>query len=576
MNDQQKNSFTNDAFDGDADGVLTGKKSRPIQLRPEVSSEPEPQGCREIWRAWPKTTFCIVSNEFCERFSYYGMRTVLTLYLINILKVSDNGATALFHGFTVLAYSSPLLGSILADGYFGKFQTILWISLLYATGQVVLSVASTFAQSSSLHPYLDYTGLIIIAMGTGGIKPCVAAFGGDQFKIGQERMISLFFSMFYFSINAGSTISTFLTPEFRALPCMGRDSCYPLAFGIPAVLMVVATVFFVGGSFWYKKYPPKENVIFEVIKGIKTALANKRHFNVKRPHWMDHYLDNHSCESDIKCIELKSTGKKNKCHKRQFVDDVKSLLRVMVMYVPVPMFWALFDQQGSRWIIQGIAMDSRLSSSFSLLPDQMQTLNAILIMVFIPIFQLVIYPLVEKVGIKTTPLRRMSTGGLLAACAFVISALVQFKVNETLPDIPRSNQAFVSFINSYEGCTVNVSFNGNSKMIMPNSSLEDDKVTNQLNIFRIDGLPKNGLTSMGEIRTFQIAYSADNGGACAGLPGVTDQTNGVTNVDVIDMEGGHSYYLVLGPQGVVQRLADWRKPTEGEGEFKMKFVAQLS
>uniref|UniRef100_A0A914V275 Solute carrier family 15 member 1 n=1 Tax=Plectus sambesii TaxID=2011161 RepID=A0A914V275_9BILA len=200
-------------------------------------------------------------------------------------------------------------------------------------------------------------------------------------------------------------------------------------------------------------------------------------------------------------------------------------------------------------------MDSRLSSSFSLLPDQMQTLNAILIMVFIPIFQLVIYPLVEKVGIKTTPLRRMSTGGLLAACAFVISALVQFKVNETLPDIPGSNQAFVSFINSYEGCTVN--------------SLEDDKVTNQLNVFRIDGLPKNGLTSMGEIRTFKIAYSADNGGTCAGLPGVTDQTNGVTNVDVIDMEGGHSYYLVLGPQGVVQRLADWRKPTEGEGEFKM-------
>uniref|UniRef100_A0A914UUJ9 Solute carrier family 15 member 1 n=1 Tax=Plectus sambesii TaxID=2011161 RepID=A0A914UUJ9_9BILA len=169
----------------------------------------------EMIKAWPKTTFCIVSNEFCERFSYYGMRTVLTLYLLNVLKFSDNASTVFFNGFTVLCYATPVLGSILADGYIGKFKTIMFVSLLYALGQIVLAFSSTQTATSKLHPMLDMLGLLIIAFGTGGIKPCVSAFGGDQFELGQERMLSIYFSLFYFSINAGSMISTFVSPIFR-------------------------------------------------------------------------------------------------------------------------------------------------------------------------------------------------------------------------------------------------------------------------------------------------------------------------------------------------------------------------
>lgn len=84
-------------------------------------------------------------------------------------------------------------------------------------------------------------GLFLIALGTGGIKPCVAAFGGDQFTLPQqEDQLQKFFSIFYFAINSGSFVSTFLTPLLREVKCFDEDSCYSLAFGVPAMLMILA------------------------------------------------------------------------------------------------------------------------------------------------------------------------------------------------------------------------------------------------------------------------------------------------------------------------------------------------
>lgn len=121
-----------------------------------------------------------------------------------------------------------------------------------------------------LASFLTYLGLSFIALGTGGIKPCVSAFGGDQFLPSQSKELQSFFSLFYVSINAGSLISTFITPILRQdVSCFGRPDCYPLAFGIPAILMIVAVVFFVVGKFItnYKCHPPqKDNIVVKCIK----------------------------------------------------------------------------------------------------------------------------------------------------------------------------------------------------------------------------------------------------------------------------------------------------------------------
>lgn len=107
-------------------------------------------------------------------------------------------------------------------------------------------------------------------MGTGGIKPCVAAFGGDQFKLPeQERQLQTFFSAFYFSINAGALLSTFVTPIFREdISCFGDDTCYSLAFGVPAVLMIIATVLLVCGKNMYVMKPPEGNIVIKVFGSI--------------------------------------------------------------------------------------------------------------------------------------------------------------------------------------------------------------------------------------------------------------------------------------------------------------------
>ncbi|GMR54462.1 hypothetical protein PMAYCL1PPCAC_24657, partial [Pristionchus mayeri] len=522
----------------------------------------------EMIKHWPKTTFCIVSNEFCERFSYFGMRTVLTFYILNVLKFDEDTSTIFFNCFSILCYLTPMLGSIIADGYIGMFWTIFSVSILYAVGQIMLAVASTQIWTSPIHPWLDLAGLVVIGFGTGGIKPCVAPFGADQFDKGQDRMTSIYFSLFYFSINAGSMISTFISPIFRAQPCMGQDSCYPLSFGVPAVLMIVATGVFMIGSPWYRKNPPTENVFAEMFRIIGGALGNKFSSRNAGPtsHWLEHYLDTHKCENDPKCMALKGTKKKTQhlCQKKQYVQDVIGLFKLIVMFLPVPMFWALYDQQGSIWLLQGIEMDCNVFGVL-LLPDQMQTLNAVLILIFIPLFEVVIYPLFSMC-FKITPLRKMVIGGWLAALAFLITGFVQLQVNTTLPLLPKSEQAFVSFMNVYDNgtdCSINVfqiDSNGGplgDPFLLPaNTSMVDipdkkDK-SNEKSTFHIH------LTTLDDPPHFRVEYL---GTEC-------DRTKTQEDI-VVEVEEKKVYYAAVGPEGTVSYEVGTKKPTEGTGEFSM-------
>uniref|UniRef100_A0A913I8J5 Major facilitator superfamily (MFS) profile domain-containing protein n=1 Tax=Strongyloides stercoralis TaxID=6248 RepID=A0A913I8J5_STRER len=506
-----------------------------IKHKHSISNDPEPTTFGQMVKKWPKSTFCIIGNEFCERFSYYGF--------------DNSKATIFFHAFTVCAYTSSLVGSVLADGYIGKFWTIFSISLVYASGQVILAVSSTISKGSSIHPGLDITGLAIIAFGTGGIKPCVSAFGADQFPAHYTTMISHYFSIFYFMINAGSTISMILTPEFRATPCLGYDSCFPLAFGIPAVLMLVATGVFMIGSFAYVKLPPKENIVFRVAGTIAVALKNKISKSNKRNHWLEHYLDTHNCKTDIKCITANENKpeEKHKCAQKKFVEDVKSFVRVCVMMLPVPMFWALYDQQGSKWIIQALAMDAKIWDGFDLLPDQMGVLNAIFILIAIPLFQAVVYPLVEKCGIRTTLLRRMVVGGLIAAAAFVVSGFVQLGVNQTLPDIPEKSEAFFSIVNGFKNCDANVYVNNYSPKFIPaNGSLYDNKVEDHYSLYRFKNVNK---------KIDLTVHVKFNGTNC-----MKEHDYKVT------LNGGETSFLFISSEGSFKNSVSLDKPQEGEGE----------
>ena len=263
---------------------------------------------------------------------------------------------------------------------------------------------------------MTFVGLALIAIGTGGIKPCVSAFGGDQFKLPeQERQLQTFFSVFYFSINAGSFISTIVTPILREdVHCFGDKTCYSLAFGVPAALMAIALVIIIMGKPLYKMNPPQGNIVFKVVDSIRYGIFENIKGSRGNSHWMD-------------------VGKAK--YGDELVEDVKSLLRVLVLFLPVPIWWTLFDQTGSRWTFQATRMDGTLGASY-IKPDQMQVINPILILILLPIFDKIIYPLCAKCNFLKKPLQRMVVGGLICAASFVISGVLELELQKTYAKIP--------------------------------------------------------------------------------------------------------------------------------------------
>ncbi|NXW92023.1 S15A1 protein, partial [Alopecoenas beccarii] len=390
---------------------------------------------------YPLSIFFIVVNEFCERFSYYGMRAVLVLYFKYFLQWNDNLSTAIYHTFVALCYLTPILGALIADSWLGKFKTIVYLSIVYTIGQAIMSVSSIndltdhnhdgSPDNVSVHIALSMVGLILIALGTGGIKPCVSAFGGDQFEDDQEKQRSRFFSIFYLSINAGSLLSTIITPILRAQECgiHSKQRCYPLAFGVPAALMAVSLIVFIIGSKMYKKVRPQGNIMIKVFKCIGFAIKNRfRHRSKefpKREHWLDWASEKYD---------------------KRLIVQTKMVLKVLFLYIPLPMFWALFDQQGSRWTLQATNMDGNFGA-IQIQPDQMQTVNPILIIVMVPVVDAVIYPLIKKCKINFTPLRKITVGMFLASLAFVAAALLQVQIDKTLPVFPAAGQSQIKVIN---------------------------------------------------------------------------------------------------------------------------------
>ncbi|XP_070770109.1 solute carrier family 15 member 2 [Enoplosus armatus] len=404
---------------------------------------------------YPASICFIVVNEFCERFSYYGMKAVLTLYFLTYLHWDKNLSTAVYHAFSSLCYFTPILGALIADSWLGKFKTIIYLSIVYVIGHVVKSVgAIPVVGNRDVHIALSMVGLILIAFGTGGIKPCVSAFGGDQFEEEHVSERQKFFSIFYMSINAGSLLSTVITPMLRGdVQCFGGD-CYALAFGVPAALMVVALVVFSAGSGLYKRNPPQGNILLEVCNCIGFAIKNRWNRSKNDPqrkHWLDWAEDKYS---------------------KRLIQEIKMVLRVLVLYIPLPMFWALFDQQGSRWTLQATRMNMAFGDSFVIKPDQMQMLNALLILLFVPIFDLLIYPLAGLCRIKITPLRKMATGMIFAALAFGAATLVEVNVVKTVVDPAPAGKCLLQVFN-LAGGNVTLKIPGSDTFPEPIQYLQD-------------------------------------------------------------------------------------------------------
>jgi len=403
---------------------------------------------------YPSQIFYIISMEGCERFSYYGMNTILTIYLISLFKRSYSEEKAndlgsiFYHFYKFGCYAFGLLGAALADSYVGKYSTILWLGMIYAVGQATLAVGAVGRGEGGIPNFpnlpVSFIGIILIALGTGGIKPCVVSLGADQFKVPEQaKQMATYFAMFYASINFGSMISTVVTPYLRRVECMGEDSCFFLAFGVPALLMFVAIFFFWFGRKKYRIQIPERNIITLFFKASWHALRRQKHCK-DGDHWLD-------AAGDI--------------YDTSTLADLKAVYRVGRLFLLYPMYWALYDQQGSRWTIQAMQMDG-MTFGWQILPDQMQVANPILILALIPLFDRVVYPVLGKFGLLVTPLQRVVTGSFLCGFSFVISGLLELQLLKGYPIVPGSGQGKLLLHNGHS-CIVNLSQELSADLSLP-------------------------------------------------------------------------------------------------------------
>jgi len=354
---------------------------------------------------WPAQIKYIVGNEACERFSYYGMRSVLAGYITGEVLKGGLGqdadtATGIIHLFVFVNYFTPLLGAWLSDRLIGRYPTILWVSLFYCAGHGVLACSDWAGDVSGKLAFL-YVGLALIAFGSGGIKPCVSAFMGDQFTSAQSHLLQKAYGAFYWAINFGSFFS------FLVVPWVKDRWGYSLAFGVPGILMALATLIFWLGTPRYVRVPPSR----------KTRSAG---FFQVFWHALGHRAPHQSFWDG-------AVGR----FSRDEVDAARSVMPILYVFALVPAFWTLFDQTNSTWVLQGQTMTAVKLWGLTIGAEQMQSANPVLVMLLVPLLTWYVYP---RIGKFAAPLRRMAAGMFLGASSYLIVAAIQSRLEhgETL------------------------------------------------------------------------------------------------------------------------------------------------
>jgi len=313
----------------------------------------------------------IVGNEAAERFSYYGLNSILVVFMTKYLHdaqghlalMGDPEANKWYHLYAAAVYGLCILGAFLSDALLGKFWTIFSLSIVYCFGHLALSIDQTRLGLA--------LGLGLVALGAGGIKPCVSANVGDQFGASNQHLLQRVYSWFYFSINFGSAFATIIIPEL-----LDKVGAHP-AFGTPGILMLLATVIF----WWGRK----------------------------------------------RFVHIPPAGLRNYFRELATRENLHALANLVMLMPFAAMFWALWNQNFSSWVEQAGRMNRHFLGR-EWLPAEIQTVNPIFILLMLPLFSYAIYPALGKV-FRLTPLRKMGGGFFLTCLSFLIIALIQKRID---------------------------------------------------------------------------------------------------------------------------------------------------
>ncbi|KAF2835277.1 putative MFS peptide transporter Ptr2 [Patellaria atrata CBS 101060] len=408
-------------YDSDRDSFQTKDGDYP--------TEAEKKTLRHVGESLPWSAFLVAFVEFCERFTYYGVSGLFQNYIQRpfdgslgrgALGMGHQGATGLSTFFQFWCYVTPIFGAIIADQYLGKYKTIVIFCGVYIVGLLILtitSIPSLLERGSGTGGFI--ASILIIGIGTGGIKSNVAPLIADQYKRRQmaistlesgERIIldpaitiQRIYMIFYFCINVGSL-------SLLATPYMERDVGFWSAYLLGLCMFLCGFVVLVFGRKYYVVRPPQGSVITDAFR-IIWQMIKRRDMNAAKPS----YQREHG---------LPVTERWND----HFVDEVKRALIACKVFTLYPIFWVVYGQFSGNFVSQAAQMRGH-----GLPNDLMQNFDPISIIVFIPIIDRVLYPVLRKLHIPFPPINRITLGFCIASLSMAYAAIVQHLVYKAGP-----------------------------------------------------------------------------------------------------------------------------------------------
>ncbi|OJD14219.1 hypothetical protein AJ78_05405 [Emergomyces pasteurianus Ep9510] len=388
----------------------------------DAPTEEELSALRRIPGKLPWSTFLVAAVELCERFAYYGIVGPFQNYIQNPYKgpgapgaigKDQTSATALGSFFQFWCYLTPIFGGIVADQYLGKYNTIVYFSMIYMLGLIILlctSLPIAIENGAALGGLV--AAMIIIGLGTGGIKSNISPLIGEQIKSKKpwvkrlksgERVIvdpsltvQRVYMVFYLCINVGS-LSAIATTELE----LHVD--FWAAYLLPLCMFVVGFVVLIFGRKYYVVRPPNGSVIVHAFKVLWIGLINKGNMNAAKASYQAEHGGNHNIEWDD-----------------HFVEELKRALVACKVFAYFPIYWVCDQQMQNNFVSQAATMELHGFPN-----DLMQNIVPLTIIIFIPICDRLIYPLLRKFRIPFKPMSRITMGFICASVSMGYAAIIQ-------------------------------------------------------------------------------------------------------------------------------------------------------
>ncbi|KAL2538977.1 Protein NRT1/PTR FAMILY 5.10 [Forsythia ovata] len=398
-----------------------------------------------------RSAFLIIGVEVAERFAFFGITLNLITYLTGPLGLSTATGAASLNVWYGTASLLPLLGAFVADSYIGRYRTIIIASVIYILGLGLLTLSAVLPSlyschtqnasnakescSSRLQIILFYFSLYLVAVAQGGHKPCIQAFGADQFDSRDPEEMkakSSFFNWWYFTIVAINTVT------ISILNYIQDNLGWGLGFGIPCIVMILALIIFLLGTTIYRfsRKGYDKSLSVKIGLAFRKAFRNRRisTSKVSAGEEAEERMQDYQQFKFLDKTSLASRGLEDDVRITNEVEEGKGILGLLPLWATCLVFAIVYAQAFTLFTEQGVTMDRSIGPNFKVPAASMLAFTSLSTVILIPIYDRVLVPSARAITGKPsgiTMLQRIGTGLVFSLLSVVIAAVVEMKRLET-------------------------------------------------------------------------------------------------------------------------------------------------